>query len=151
MRRFRFRLTPLLRLRAQLERNARRDLAAAVTEVQAYDQRLAAAAQGLRDCAEQGRDHGAKGSLARSLEVGLRRHQWRLQQGQQQAQQKLDAARAEFVVKTRERRTLQNLRDRRREEWRVDAQRAEQQELDELASLGRQARGGTPVHGGNEA
>lgn len=142
MRRFRFRLAPLLRLRAQLERNARRDLANAVAEVAGFDQRLAAAAQGLQDCGDQGRAHGAVGQLARSLELGLRRHQWRLQQGQKQAQKKLDAVRAEFVVRTRELRTLRQLRDQRHAEWRTEVERAEQRELDELAGLGRAAQQG---------
>lgn len=140
MRRFRFRLQPVLRLRSQLERNARRELAAAVAEVAVFDQRLAAAEQGLKDCAAQAADTGAVGQLARSLENGLRRHQWRLRTGQQQAQQRLDVVRADYVVKTRDLRTLQNLRDQRHQEWRLEAQRAEQAEIDELASLGRQAR-----------
>lgn len=152
MRRFRFRLTPLLRLRAQLERNARRDLAAAVAAVSVFDQRLAAVEQGLEDCAAQASDTGAVGQLARALENGLRRHQWRLRTGQQQAQQQLDAVRAEFVVRSREHRTLRQLRDDRREAWRLEAQRQEQSEIDELASLGRAARRRTAeLAGGNEA
>ncbi len=152
MRRFRFRLAPLLRLRSQLERNARRELAAAVAEVSVFDQRLAAAAQGLKDCADQAAGSGAVGQLARALENGLRRHQWRLRTEQQKAQKKLDVVRAEFVVKSRELRTLQQLRDKRHEEWRLEVQRQEQSEIDELASLGRAARRRTAeLTGGNEA
>ncbi|MBL8728448.1 MAG: flagellar FliJ family protein [Planctomycetes bacterium] len=152
MRRFRFRLAPLLRLRSQLERNARRELAAAVAEVSVFDQRLAAVAQGLRDCADQAADRGAVGQLARGLETGLRRHQWRLRTEQGKAQKKLDVARAEFVVKTRELRTLRQLHDQRHEEWRDDARRAEQSEIDELASLGRHAqRHDAEQHGVDQA
>lgn len=152
MRRFRFRLAPLLRLRAQLERNARRDLAQAVGAVAVFDQRLAAAAQGLEDCARQAAGSGSVAQLARSLETGLRRHQWRLRGEQQKAQKKLDAARAEFVVKLRELRTLQQLRDQRHDEWRLETQRQEQSEIDELASLGRQTQAhGAELGGGNEA
>ena len=140
MRRFRFRLAPLLRLRAQLERNARRDLAVAVAEVSSFDQKLAAAQQGLDECADQAADRGALGLLARGLETGLRRHQWRLRKEQQVAQKKLDAARVEFVARTRELRTLSQLRDRRHEQWLEELRREEQREIDELASLGRDAQ-----------
>jgi flagellar FliJ protein len=152
MRRFRFRLAPLLRLRSQLERNARRELAKAVAEVSVFDQRLAAVAQGLKDCGDQAAGTGAVGQLARSLEIGLRRHQWRLRTEQQKAQKKLDVARAEFVVKSRELRTLQQLRDKRHDEWRQEVQKREQGEIDELASLGRHAaRHAEELAGGNEA
>lgn len=137
MRRFRFRLAPLLRLRSQLERSAKRELANAMAGVVTLDQRLAAAAQGLKDCADQAARNGAVGQLARALEVGLQRHQWRLKVELQRAQQKLDAVRADYVQKSRDVRTLQNLRDERREEWRLAAQKAEQAELDELSRLAR--------------
>lgn len=151
MRRFRFRLAPLLRLRGQLERNARRDLAAAVAAVAVFDQRLAAAEQGLRDCGDQAADRGAVGQLARALETGLRRHQWRLRKEQQKAQTRLDGARAEFVARTRDLRTLRKLRDRHHEQWLDDARRAEQNEIDELASLGRDALRRAEQAGGHEA
>lgn len=139
MRRFRFRLAPLLRLRTQLERGARRDLAVAVADVAAFDQRLAAADRGLADCAAQAAGEGPVGRLARALETGLRRHQWRLRQGQQAAQRQLDLARAEFAGRARDARALRQVRDQRQADWRLAAARAEQRELDELASLGRQA------------
>jgi flagellar export protein FliJ len=139
MRRFRFRLAPLLRLRSQLERSAKRELAQAMTAVNALDQRLAAAAQGLKDCADQAARNGAVGQLARALEIGLQRHQWRLKTELQRAQHKLEAVRIDYVQKSRDVRTLQNLRDERREEWRVAALKTEQTELDELSRLARAA------------
>lgn len=158
MRRFRFRLTPLLRLRSQFERSARRELANAMTVVNAVDQRLAAAAMGLADCANQAAATGAVGQLARALETGLQRHQWRLRTELQKAQAKLEAVRTDYVVKARDLRTLKNLRDKRREEWRLQAQKAEQAELDELARLARAGRAGDETdtgtlgsHGGDEA
>jgi flagellar export protein FliJ len=152
MRRFRFRLAPLLRLRAQFERSARRDLAAAVAAVSAFDQRLAAAERGLEECGAHAAADGSVGRLARALETGLRRHQWRLRQGQQQAQQQLDVVRRDYVVKTRDLRTLRQLRTERHAEWRLAAQREEQRELDELASMGREAqRRGHAAEGGSES
>jgi flagellar export protein FliJ len=143
MRRFRFRLTPVLRLRAQLERVARRELAAAMGAVHTVEQRLAAAAQGLADCGAQAGGTDAVARLARSLENGLRRHQWRLRSELQRVQQRLDAVRADYVQKARDLTALKNLRDQRRTEWRASVQKAEQAELDELAQLARARAEGT--------
>ena len=139
MRRFRFRLAPLLRLRAQFERASRRELAAAMGVVAGIDQKLAAAAQGLRECADQGARPDAVGQLAKALENGLRRHHWRLQKQLKEAQQRLDVVRADYTQKQKDLRTLQKLRDQQRETWRQDALRAEQAEVDELSSLARAA------------
>lgn len=141
MRRFRFRLAPLLRLRAQFERSQKRELANAMGVVNSLDQRLVAAGQGLADCAAQAGEPGAQGQLARALEVGLRRHQWRLRGELQKAQQKLEVARAEYLQRARDLKQLQNLRDKRRDEWRLQVQKAEQAEIDELAQLSRTAAG----------
>ncbi|MEO6593315.1 MAG: flagellar export protein FliJ [Planctomycetota bacterium] len=151
MRRFRFRLASVLRLREQFERSARRDLAVAIADVHTFDQRLAAAAQGLRDCADQAASSSAVGQLARSLETGLRRHEWRLRTNQKVAQKKLDVVRADYVVKVRELRTLSKLREQRHAQWRSEAQKSEQAELDELALLGRKAARARAQAGGNEA
>lgn len=147
MRRFRFRLAPLLRLRAQFERTARRELAVAMSAVSALDQQLAAANQGLRDCASQAIRTDAVGQLAKALENGLRRHQWRLQKQLQEAQQRLDVVRADYAAKARELRTLQKLREQKRAAWVQDNLRTEQAELDELASL---ARAATAVRAADE-
>ncbi len=137
MRRFRFRLAPLLRVRAQFERASRRELAAALGVVDGVDRRLAAATQGLRDCAAQGARTDGVGALARSLETGLRRHQWRLTKERKVAQQKADVARVDYTQKARDLRAVQRLREQQYTQWQVDAQRAEQAELDELAALAR--------------
>lgn len=139
MERFRFRLAPLLRLRAQFERTSRRELAAAMGILATIEQRLAAAALGLRECAEQGARPDAVGQLSKAFEIGLRRQHWRLQRLQLDAAKKVDAARADYAVKARELRTLQRLQEQHYEEWRQSAQRAEQADLDELAAMARGA------------
>lgn len=149
MRRFRFRLAPLLRLRAQLERNARRELAAALGALDAIEQRLAAATAGVRDCGEQGVRTDAVGHLARGLETGLRRLMWRLGKQRTEAQQKVDVARTDYAQKARDLKALQRLRDQQRDAWRLEAQRVEQAELDELAVLSRGAA--AAQHAGGEA
>ena len=52
MRRFQFRLGSLMRLRSQLERVARRELAAATATVHSIDQQLIAAALGRQEFGE---------------------------------------------------------------------------------------------------
>lgn len=140
MRRFRFRLQSVLRLRSQVERAARRELALAMAEVDGFDRKIEAAAQGLADCSEQAARGDSVGQLARSLEDGLRRHRWRLLQQRQRAEQALDQVRADYALKARELKTMQNLHDSKREVWRQELIRHEQQELDELAMLGRGSR-----------
>ncbi|MFN8825080.1 MAG: flagellar export protein FliJ [Planctomycetota bacterium] len=140
MRRFRFRLAPVLRLRAQLERTARRELATAMGTLASVDQKLAAAAAGLRDCADQASRADGVGQLAKGLEQGLRRHHWRLQKQRAEAQQRLDVVRADYTQKARDLKALQKLRDQQREAWRLETQRAEQAELDELAAMARSVK-----------
>ncbi|MCA8965914.1 MAG: flagellar FliJ family protein [Planctomycetes bacterium] len=137
MRRFRFRLQPLVRLRSQLERNARRELATAMAAVNQVEQQQAAAAQGLRECADQAAGADAVGMLARSLEVGLRRHKWRLDKQLAVAERGLTKAQGDYAQRARDLKVLQQLRDKRRDEWRLEVQRAEQAELDELSRLQR--------------
>ena len=142
MRRFRFRLASLLRLRSQIERSARKELALAMAEVNSFDQKLAAAAQGLADCADQAARTDSVGRLARAMESGLRRHQWRLNRQRKSAEQKLDAVRVDYMQKARELKTLNRLRDTEYEEWRTAVQRTEQAELDEMALLSRASNEG---------
>jgi flagellar protein FliJ len=137
MRRFRFRLAPLLRLRTQLERASRRELATAMGRVAELEAQLEAAAQGVRDFGDQAVRTDAVGQLARGLEAGLRRHQWRVGKQKKDAQARLDVVRTDYAQKARELRTLERLREKQRNEWMVAVQKAEQAELDELARLGR--------------
>lgn len=135
MRRFRFRLASVLRLRSQVERVARKELAAAMADVNTLRQQLDAAQQALSDCADQAARGDAVGRLARALEGGMRRHMWRLDRQHKQAEQRLEGVRGEYSRKARELKTLQRLRDQEHDVWRQDALRAEQAELDELAVL----------------
>lgn len=142
MRRFRFRLASVLRLRSQVERTARKELAAAMAEVNTVQQQLDAAEQALAECADQAARGDAVGQLARALEGGMRRHTWRLDGQRKRAEQQLDGVRRGYTDKARELKTLQRLRDQEHGLWQQDAQRAEQAELDELAMLARGAEQG---------
>lgn len=137
MRRFRFRLQPLVRLRSQLERNARRDLATAMTAVNEVEQQASAAERGLRECADQAAGTDAVGLLARGLEVGLRRHKWRLDQQLVVAERGLVKAQNDYAQRAKDLKVLRQLRDKRHAQWQQEAMRAEQAELDELSQLRR--------------
>ena len=102
MRRFRFRLDSLLRVRSQVERTARKALAVAMAEVHTFDQQLEAASRGLADCEAQAARADSVGHLARGLEDGLRRHRWRLTRQREQAEQRLEAVRVDYTEKARE-------------------------------------------------
>ena len=108
-----------------------------MADVSSFDQQIEAAARGLSDCADQAARTDSVGHLARALESGLRRHQWRLTRQREQAERKLDAVRVDYTQKARELKTLQRLHDQQRDEWRQEAMRAEQAEIDEVAVLTR--------------
>lgn len=141
MRRFRFRLEPLLRLREQVERQARSELATAVGLVNQLTQQVEASKQGVQECADQGALHGPVGQLARSLELSLRRQQWRATKRLQAAEATLATAQASYGKCARELRTVERLAEQRQEAWRLECSKAEQAELDELAALRRNANG----------
>lgn len=141
MQRFRFRLTGLLRLRSQMERASRRALAVAMGNVVAVEQRIAAATESLQQCEDHGRGTDAAAQLARSLEQGLSRYQWRLQRELRAAEAQLDRARTDWTERRRDEQALQKLREAAKTQWRAAALRHEQHELEELARL----RVGTPA------
>ncbi|MCA8954253.1 MAG: flagellar export protein FliJ [Planctomycetes bacterium] len=138
MQRFRFRLDPLLRLRAQLERAARRELARATAALQTVNRQLVNAARGRQEFGEAAARGGSTGALARALEAGLLRQEWRLLGEKRRAVATLETARTSYLQKTVEVGALENLRERRFEDWKNAAQRAEELELDELSRLMRE-------------
>lgn len=141
MRRFRFRLAALLRLRSQQERAARRALAAATADAAAVEQRIAAAEDGLRQCEDQSRGNGAEARLARALGEGLRRHRFRLEHERRAAEARLDRARTEWLEQRQQERALGHLRARRRAAWLGEQARAEQREVDDLSRALKTAAG----------
>ena len=133
MGRFQFRLAGLLRLRTQMEKTARRTLAAAMGNVANVEQRMATATIGLAECEQLGCGTDAHAPLARALAQGLARHRLRLQNELRAAHAQLERTRGDWIERRREQRTLDVLRDKQREEWKMERQRAEQHELEELA------------------
>mgnify|MGYP002624388475 CR=1 FL=1 len=140
MRRFRFRLESVLRLRSQLERVAKQELAKAMAEVNGFERKLEAADLGLRECADQSARPDAVGGFARALETGLRRHRWRLSRQKRAAEQQLEVVRAGYARRARDKKALQRLRTDAHDAWRREATQREQAELDELATRLRDGR-----------
>lgn len=140
MRRFRFPLRGLLRLRRHAEREARRELGAALQRQQAAELRLHNVEQGLRDCQDQARGTTPTAKLAQAMETGLARMKLRAGAELRAAQAQVDMRRGIYLERRQELRAIDRLRERRHEEWWHAAQAVEQRELDELARLGRQAR-----------
>ena len=130
VRRFRFALAKLHRLRAQQERLARRSLAAALQEHGSLENSLAQVRADLEACIAE-RETSASG-LAQAVEVGLRRTELSLIGHCKTAQQKVDLARELYFARRRDMRATERLHDLRREEWRAEWLKEEQMEIEEM-------------------
>lgn len=140
MRRFRFPLERLLRLRVQEERESLRALAFARQELASIDTRMATAQESLRACEPQLQAGERAAPLARALHEGLSRTLFALVAERKVTEERVARLLAAFEIRRRERETLSRLRTRRRTEWEEQYKRAEQAELDELARLRSAAR-----------
>ncbi|MFO7171559.1 MAG: flagellar export protein FliJ [Bacillota bacterium] len=152
MKRFRFRLQRLLDLREQEVDAARRQLAAARQAVAAAEAGLRTVESLVRRRLDDAARQEALGSPAldfvlRRLQIaGLLRTLAEARAGLEAARQVEAGRRQELVAALGRARTLERLRDRRREEWRAEAARAEQAELDELALRPSGAYGAVAPH-----
>jgi flagellar export protein FliJ len=133
VRRFRFSLERLLRLRTHEERAARRALAQGVQEVARLDHRLAVLQSDLRSLAELDGTGTRLLPLARALEHGFRAEWSRVRAARAEAEQRLETVRAEYQARRAARDGLGRLRARRRADWLADVSKQEQGELDEVA------------------
>jgi flagellar export protein FliJ len=145
MRRFRFPLARLQRLRTHEERAARRRLAAVVAEASDVDARLVAAAANIGVCEAE---RGAARALAGALAAGYQLQRATLEQRAGDLAVQLEHAQARYRERRRELEGLARLRARRREVWQAANDREERRELDELAV--RRFLDGQPGHPGRE-
>lgn len=135
MRRFRFALAKVARWREQLEQEARRLLAAELSELAALERELEQAEATLLACRTE--EDSAAAGLAEAVATTTRRRQAVLIEQRTMRAHRVELARTQYHERRREVETLRRLRDRRHEEWRGECLAAEQAELDELARLGR--------------
>jgi flagellar export protein FliJ len=135
MKRFRFPLTRLLRLRAHEERAARRALADALAEVARIERRMLAIDADLAALAAEDPTARAGRALVEALANGLSGERRHLGGKLALAEQTLARARAVYQQKRTDVEALVRLRRRRRDEWLTTVQREEQAELDEAARM----------------
>jgi flagellar FliJ protein len=139
VRRFRFRLQGLLRLRRLREREARRELAEALRALRQAEARCEAAQQALQHAEArvvQGRDAQELRWWADAVEL-CRQQLASAEAARAEAARRVDELWARFLQLRRDRKVVEQVRERR---WRLhqrEQARREQAQLDELAVLQR--------------
>ncbi len=140
MQKFRFPLERLLRLRAQQERIARRELARKMTEVGEVESRLTAIEESLQACRSEIGSTTPIAGLARALEVGLLHSRGFALGELRKAEKHLEIARETYREQFRDFTALQRLREKRHAAWLAQTEKESQAELDEMARV-RHAKG----------
>ncbi len=132
MRRFRFRLAKVLKLRAHWERAARRTLAEKLSVLGVLADDMQRLDHNLAVCRED--DHvTTAAALARALEAGLIHRRNHLARDMEVAAQHVDYARRGYQEAHVDHRAMSNLRSRRLESWRREVEAEDQAEFDEMA------------------
>lgn len=132
MRRFRFRLDKVLRLRAHGERAARRKLAQQLSALRMVAEDMERVDHNLAVCREDDQATSAAG-LARALETGLVHRRLRLERQMEVAESHVVQARRAYQEARIAHRALTNLRAGRLQTWRREAEAEDQGEFDEMA------------------
>lgn len=135
MKKFRFPLQKLLRLRAQRERISRRELARNVAAVGEVESRLDALEGSLRACRGEIGSRTPIAGLARALENGLLHSRGRAQKELTEAEELLDAARDAYRERFRDFVALRRLREKRHAAWKAQVEKEDQAEMDEMARV----------------
>ena len=132
MRRFRFRLDRVLRLRSHRERAARRNLAEKLSTVRMLAEDIERVDRNLAVCREDDQATGAAG-LARALEGGLAHRRLHLERQMEVAERHVEQARLAYREARIAHRAMSNLRAGRLQTWRREVEAEDQAEFDELA------------------
>ncbi len=139
MKRFQFRLDPLLRHRTAVEEQARRALAELLRRQEAIEQRirhqqeqLTAGREVVRTAITGRVDLVAMRAQAQNS-MHIMREAGRLVLQLAGMRKQVERARRELLERSRERRAIELLKERQHAVWRVEYQRAQQRELDDLA------------------
>ncbi|MBN2169897.1 MAG: flagellar export protein FliJ [Candidatus Krumholzibacteriota bacterium] len=133
---FRFRLEKVLRLRRRAEREASRELGRAASARDAQKRRLAAMAEARaellahRDDLQRGHVQPALLTQNRYQIIVLERAEVRGRARLAELEREVAAARDRLVEKSRARKLLEKLEERRRREWTAEQARRERRELD---------------------
>jgi len=140
MTQFRFRLQSLLKLRMAERDSRREELANAYRADQVLEQRQAALEQEIAEAQRQAKEHAAPGTIHVDRLLNAHRYELVLQaQHQQLARQRqliaaeIDRRRQALVEADREVRVLEKLREKHAAEYAYREQRADTNQLDEIA------------------
>jgi len=139
MKAFRFRLDRVLHLRELHEKDQARRLAEASNQADHAARARDASAERARSAAEQAasappelRTAGTLSNLQLPVDA-MRRQLEQDEQAEQEALHQVEISRTSFDGARQDRRALQRLKDDQHAEWRKDADRTEQQRMDEIA------------------
>jgi len=139
VRKFRFSLETVLKVKRQVEELRQRELAQAQGERDKVLAHLALNERQLREAAEgRAQDRGSRVDLGAEAwfadrQTGLLRSQRHLRRDLQQKEEALEAARTRAVEAARERRVLEKLEESQLAAWQQKANAEEQGFMDELA------------------
>ncbi|MCC6574556.1 MAG: flagellar export protein FliJ [Planctomycetes bacterium] len=141
MKKFNFRLDPLLRVREQLEEARKRKLAESMSREDAAHADIArvageqsAAAQQMRD-AKTGRVNAAQLKLLNRYLAGLQQTRHKQEASLHKLRGEVAQRRDELIEAAQERKAVETVREHRLEEHRAETGREEQNLLDEAAQV----------------
>jgi len=143
MRRFAFRLENVLRLRGQMEEQARVELAQAMAERRRREQSVLEVYAALETQIRNLRDHQRPGrEIDMDYVLAERRHLYYLRreiarrlQAFKEAEAETTKTRETLVEARRSRRSLELLRERHHAQWLAEGDREERMEFDEMATI----------------
>jgi flagellar FliJ protein len=141
MRRFKFPLETVLRLRRYQEQEARQEFQWALLRLREAEELLGALLEQRVASQERLREQLAQGSpsaLLVALWQGLAHLEEMIRQQQQtvaELEAQAETRRQQYVERQRERQTVEKLKEKRWTEYRYEMERLEQQSLDEGATL----------------
>jgi flagellar export protein FliJ len=134
MKRFRFDLARVLRLRQQQERAARLAMARDLSALHSLEEAQRQIDASLSTCTESGLGRHMV-QLTRALETGLLAVRRRLGRDISGAEVRLERTRADYQNRRRDLMALDRLHEHRYQAWREAVQAAEQSDLDEMARV----------------
>ena len=140
MRRFRFRLQAVLSLRRHSEKLARQLVAQLAQREQELIVREAQLVTALREAELQAAREPSMAGFARAYYGNVTRARDAVLEERRALAVELEAARADWSERRKDRRVLERLRERRYEDYKQECAAFEQRELEELASGMRAAK-----------
>ncbi len=137
MRKFRFPLAKLERLRSHMERLAQRSLAEALASVNSLRNQMKVVYQNIEACEAELESAPALGI---ALIDGFNVVRTRLDREIEQADLRVEIARTAYHKCRRDAKSLRRLKEDKHAAWKAEAMKEEQAELEEMARSGRHQR-----------